>query len=409
MTDRSEPDAQGSPGERGGVAPTVRLTAEGRKAVAARHPWVYRDHVQSGVASSGALVLVGDEKGRPLGVAAWSARSKIALRFLASGRDVAIPTLDDLRARFREAVARRAPLREVTDAMRLVSSEADGFPGLVVDRYGAACVVSALTPFADVLLPDVVEWLREDVGATAVVARHDTSMRRLEGLPEEVRTLLGDEAVDEVEVSEHGLRFAASLRSGQKTGLFLDQRANRFEFGRRVRPGWRVLDAFTYHGGFALHAARVGAEVLATDESERAVAAAAANAARNGLDNCRFERANAFQLLRDLEKAGERFDAVVLDPPAFARSRGEVGAALRGYREINSRAARLVRPGGLLVTASCSYQVQEPVFEDMLRRAVADAGRDALVVGVGGQDVDHPVLLALPQSRYLKCRFLEVR
>lgn len=384
-----------------------RLTEEGRKAVRQRHPWVYRDHIAAGSATSGALVHVVDDKDHPLGIAAYSSHSKIVLRFLEFGRELEIPTLDGLRERFLAAVARRDGLREVTDAMRLVSSEADGFPGLVVDRYGAACVVSALSPFADLLLPDIVRWLTSDVGAEVVVARHDTAMRKMEGLREEVRTLAGDASVDEVVIQEHGIQMAARLKSGQKTGLFLDQRMNRRDFGRAVEPGWRVLDAFTYTGGFALHAARAGANVVATDESAAAVTIAQENASRNGL-TMEVEKANAFDRLRDLAKAGEVFDAVVLDPPAFARSRADLTSALRGYREINSRAMRLLRPGGLLVTASCSYQVQETAFDDMLRRAAADAYRDATVLSAGGQDLDHPVLLALPQSRYLKCRFLRL-
>jgi 23S rRNA (cytosine1962-C5)-methyltransferase len=295
-----------------------------------------------------------------------------------------------------------------TDAVRLVSSEADGFPGLLVDRYADAAAVQALTPFADALIEDVARWLIEDLGVTTIVARHDTPVRELEGLPREVRTVRGAETLDAVSVREHGIVFHARVRTGQKTGMFLDQRANRATLARLVEPGWRVLDAFTYQGAFALHAAKRAAEVLAVDESDQALKAAEENAAANHAHNVRFEKANAFQLLRALDKAGERFDCVVLDPPAFAKNKGEVPAALRGYREINVRALRLLRPGGLLVTASCSYQVREPLFEDLLRRAAADAARTAVLVHRGGQDLDHPVLLSLPQSRYLKCFFLRV-
>lgn len=384
----------------------VQLSDEGIKAVRARHPWVYRDHVFAGGAAPGDVVRVLDKRRRQIGIAAWSASSKIALRFLAFGA-VDPPTTDQLRERFRLAVARREGLRQHTDAVRLISSEADGFPGLIVDQYRNAAVIQALNAFADRLLPDLVVWLAE-LGVEVVVARHDSALRDKEGLARGITVLAGDPHPDPVEVHEDGLFFRVDLVEGQKTGLFLDQRDNRMRFGRLVPPGARVLDAFTYAGGFAMQAARNGGEVLAFDDSERAVAATLGNAARNQLPNLRCERANAFQLLRDLAKQRQRFAAIVLDPPAFARNRAEVANALRGYREINRHAFRMVEDGGLLVTASCSYQLQEPMFEDMLRRAAGDAGRTATIVYRGSQDVDHPALLSLPQSRYLKCYFLRV-
>ena len=384
----------------------IELNHQGAKAVRSRHPWVYRDHISRGNAQSGELVRVVNQLRQPIGVAAWSEKSKIALRFLTFGPDDA-PDDDELRRRFDVVCRRRDALADVTDAVRLVSSEADGFPGLVIDRYRDTAVVTALTPFADRLLhKHLVAWLA-DHGVAHVIARHDSSMRDKEGLDRGVAVLAG--RVDQpIDIVEHEVRFSVDLSEGQKTGHFLDQRRNRARFASMIEDGARVLDAFSYTGGFGLHAARRAGEVVCRDDSERAVAQATANAAKNGFDNVRCERGNAFHVLRDLVKQGERFDAVVLDPPAFARNRGEVGNAMRGYREINRQAFKLVREGGLLVSASCSYQVQEPLFEDMLRRAAADAGRGAVVVERGGQDFDHPVLLSLPQSRYLKCYFLEV-
>ncbi|MFG0318364.1 MAG: class I SAM-dependent rRNA methyltransferase [Planctomycetota bacterium JB042] len=385
----------------------VRISGSGVRRALLRHPWVYRDQVVAGSAPAGAVVRVVGPDRRPVGVAAWSPASRIALRFLSFGAEAEMPTRDGLRERFRAAVDRRASLLERTDAVRLVSSEADGFPGLIVDRYADAVVVQALTPFADVLLAtDLTAWLDETFTPTTIVARNDGVVRKLEDLPQEVRHLRGDAA--EVEVREGDLRFLVDVVGGQKTGFFLDQRANRAAVGRAVPRGARVLDAFTYQGGFALHAAANAEEVLAVDDSAAAVERTAANAARNGLENVRAERGNAFKLLRRLDEEGARFDVVVLDPPAFAKSRRDVEAARRGYHEINHRAMRLVVPGGRLVTASCSFHMSEPDFEQMLRVAARDARRDTLLLERRGQDVDHPTLLGLPESRYLKCFVLEM-
>lgn len=385
----------------------IRLDGKALRLVRIRHPWVYRDHVASGEAPSGALVKVLDPDGRQLGYASWSPSSKIALRFLLLSPSAEAPTSESLRETFREAVARREPLKPVTDAVRLISSEADRFPGLIVDRYSSVVVVQALTPFAEYLLPELADWIRELDGVTTIIARNDSAVRKLEGLPQEVKLLHGEE-VSEVIIREGDVTFRVDPMRGQKTGFFLDQRANRMRLGRRVGPDDRVLDLFSYVGGFALHAARRAREVLAVDDSRRAVEELQANAERNQLGNVTVLKANAFQLLRSLAEDGEQFDVVVLDPPAFAKNRREQQNALRGYREINVRALRLLKPGGLLVSSSCSYQVDEPMFEGVLRQAGADARRDVTVLERGGQDLDHPVLLGLPESRYLKCYTLRV-
>lgn len=386
----------------------IRVTSGGRRQILThRHPWLFRPNVASGEATPGALVRVVDSNGRQLGWAAWSPESQIALRFLTIDSEAPCPTAEDLAGSFRAAVHRRADLAEQTDAVRLVSSEADGFPGLIIDRYAHAVVVQALTPFADQLLPEVAGWLQELPGVESVLARNDASVRKLEGLPQEVRLLYGPEP-GEVEIREGEIRLLADLRHGQKTGLFLDQRSNRIRFGAEVAEGARVLDLFCHVGGFGMHAARRAASVLAVEDSARTQELASRNAALNGLDNVTVVRNNAFPFLRQLAGEGEQFDAVVLDPPAFAKNRRQQDDALRGYLEVNLRALKLIRPGGLLVTASCSYHVDEPTFEEVVRSAAADAGRDATVLGRTGQDRDHPVLLSLPQSRYLKCLFLRI-
>ncbi|MBI4881582.1 MAG: class I SAM-dependent rRNA methyltransferase [Planctomycetes bacterium] len=389
------------------MAAEFLLHGKGRRRGQSRHPWVFRDQVEAGAASAGAIVRVVDEARRQLGWAAYSPQSKIALRFIVFGAAAECPTAASLKAAFLAALERRRALRERSDALRLVSSEADGLPGLIADQYGEAVVLQALTPFAEALLPDVVAWLEEALQPRSILARNDAAVRRLEGLPLEVKHLAGA-VLPEVEIREGGLRFTVDLLQGQKTGMFLDQRANRLRFGEVVRAGDRVLDAFAYSGGFALHAAARASAVLALDDSQRAVDLAGRNVALNGLCNVTLEKGNSFQRLRALIRDKEMFDAVVLDPPAFAKTQSELEGALRGYREINVRALRLLRPGGLLATSSCSYQMPEPLFEEVLRGAASDVGRDVLVIERRGQDADHPVLLSLPESRYLKCFFLRV-
>ena len=385
----------------------IRISGSGCRRVLARHPWVFRDQIKSGEAPAGAVVRVIGKDREQIGVAAWSPASRIALRFMAVGREVPLPTEEDLRQRFLGAVARRASLAAVSDAVRLVSSETDGLPGLIVDRYADAVVVQASTPFADKLMKSHIEkWLDETVAPTTIVARNDVSVRKLEKLDLEVRHIRGD--AKETEITEGGVKFLVDLTGGQKTGLFLDQRANRIAVGAAIPEGARVLDAFTYQGGFGLHAAKRAGEVFAVDDGRAAVERTIANAARNGFDNVRAEKHHVFHLLRQLEKDGESFDVVILDPPAFAKSRRDVESARRGYHEINRRALRLVAPGGRLVTSSCSHHMSEVDFESMLRDAARDAKRDARLTERRSQDLDHPVLLGLPESRYLKCFVLDV-
>ena len=333
-----------------------------------------------------------------LGLGFFSARSKIALRMVSlvdEAPDAAFwARAVDL------ALARRGDEVLRWPARRLLFGEGDGVPGLIADLYGTHLVIQALTAGTERVLDSVIVALRDRVAFDSVLLRNDPSVRTLEGLPREVRQLSGT-TPDEVVVDEGGVSYSADPWRGQKTGAFLDQRENRLASRRYARG--RVLDAFSYHASFALHAAREASEVVVVDASAEALARGRANAELNGASNLTFVEANAFEDLRLRDRRGERFDLVMLDPPAFAKSRSDLAAALRGYKEINLRALRLLAPGGVLFTSSCSYNLDEPSFEALLREAAADAGRDAIVIERRGQAADHPVRLGFPEGRYLKC------
>jgi 23S rRNA (cytosine1962-C5)-methyltransferase len=376
---------------------TVRLRAKRR--IETRHPWVYTDDIAaSDAAAHGDVVRVRDNAGQVLGFAFWSSRSKIALRML-SLADVP-PDAAFWGSRVDLALARRGVEIGRWQARRLVFGEGDGIPGLIADLYGTHLVVQVLTAGTERVIEDVVAALRDRVAVDSVLARNDSSVRTLEGLPREVRQLSGT-TPDAVVIDEAGVRYRADPWRGQKTGAFLDQRENRV--ASRAYAHGRVLDAFSYHGSFALHAALAAKEVVVVDSSAEALARGRANGELNGLTNLTFVEANAFEDLRLRDRRDERFNLVLLDPPAFAKSRGDVAAARRGYKEINLRGFRLLAPGGVLVTSSCSYNLDESSFEGLLREAAADAGRDAVVIDRRGQALDHPVRLAFPEGRYLKC------
>lgn len=379
---------------------TVRLRAKAR--IEARHPWVFADDVvDSNAASHGDLVRVRDNAGAVLGVAFWSARSKIALRMVSL--DDLAPDAPFWASRVDAALARRGAAIDGWSAKRLIFGEGDGVPGLIADLYGAHLILQVMTAGAARVVDAIVDAVRERVGVLSVLARNDAAARTLEGLPREVTQLSGTTPA-EIVVDEDGIRCAVDPWRGQKTGAFLDQRENRV--ASRAYGRGRVLDAFSYHASFGLHAARTAAEVVVVDTSKDALARARENAARNGTTNMTFVEANVFADLRERERRSERFDLVMLDPPAFAKSRGDVPAALRGYKEINVRALRLLAPDGVLVTSSCSYHLDEVTFEAVLRDAAKDARRDAIVVARRGQAADHPVRLAFPEGRYLKCFIL---
>ena len=376
----------------------VVVSRKGQARLERGHPWVFRsDVVKDGGATAGALVRVAGVRGEPLGFAFWSARSEIRLRMLERGAALA-PSF--LRDRIERALRWRQTVAAGAEAYRVVHGEGDGLPSLVVDRYGEYLVVQTLSQGTERAKPEIVAVLGELLKPLGIVERNDPKVRTLEGLEQTVSVLQGD-VPERVLVSEGDVRLAVDLREGQKTGLFLDQRENHLAARRYARG--RVLDAFTYDGGFALQVARQSDEVTAVDLSAEALARVKANAARNGLENVTARDANVFDLLRDLDQRGERFDTVILDPPAFAKSKAAIPKAARGYKEINRRALRILKPGGCLVTCSCSYHIHEEDFEAILADAAVDAGATVTVVEKRRQARDHPVVLGVPETYYLKC------
>lgn len=382
------------------MTPFVTLTGRGAGRVRSGHPWVYRSDLADIQAEAGDIVTVRDPRGRTLGQALYSDRSQIAVRLLT--RDETPIDASFWRARLEAAVRFRERLDLDATAFRIVHGEADLLPSLVVDRYADWLVVQALSQGMDRRLPEITGLLVEMLAPAGILARNDPKVRALEGLPQEVRLLYGT-VPDQVEVEEGGVRLRADLWRGQKTGLFLDQRENREAAARYARG--RALDAFCYQGGFALRLARVCDRVLAIDVSEEAIAALRENAVRNGV-SVETRTANVFDELRELDRADERFDTIVLDPPAFAKSKDALSKALSGYKEINLRAFRLLRPGGFLVTCTCSYHVDEATFGEVVFGAALDAGATVTVVEKRMQGRDHPVLLGVPETYYLKCLVL---
>lgn len=384
--------------------PEVIITRRGAERLAGGHPWVYRSDVSdAGRAAAGDVVRLRDRRGRFHGYAHYSAASEIALRLLtAEDRPVD-------RAFFRPLLERAADLRRRvvadSDAYRLVHGEADGLPALVVDRYAGWLVLQALDQGMDRAQPLIVELLREMFQPRGIVERNDAAVRRLEQLPLRAGLLEG-EPPEHVEVAMNGLRFAVDLLKGQKTGGFLDQRENYAAAAAYVCG--QALDCFCYAGGFATHLARRCERVEAVDSSAEALAAARHNAALNGLENISFTEANVFDLLKGYDEGRRSFDTVVLDPPAFARSRRNLEAALRGYKEINLRAMKMLRPGGVLITCTCSHHVSEADFLGTLAAAALDARRRVAVLERRTQSRDHPILLTVPETLYLKCFILLV-
>ena len=377
---------------------TVTITTKGEGRIADGHPWVYRSDVVQVAAERGQIVLVTSRRKAPLGYALYSDRSEIALRMLTRSGDA--PTLDTFRRRIDAAAAYRESLGIDATAYRVIHGEADRLPGLVVDRYGDYLVLQALVQAADRMLPDLTRLLVEALKPAGILARNDPRVRLLEGLEQRVEVLHGT-VPEVIDVREGRVTYAVDPHKGQKTGLFLDQRENRVAAAQYAHG--RALDAFSYNGGFAMALAGVCDEVTAIDISEDAVARIVKNVERNGITNVRAHAMNVFDELRELERRGERFDTIVLDPPAFAKNKAAVAKALSGYKEINLRALKLLNPGGILVTCSCSYNVSEGMFADVIAAAAADARADVTVVEKRMQGRDHPVLVTVPETFYLKC------
>jgi 23S rRNA (cytosine1962-C5)-methyltransferase len=366
------------------------------------HPWVYRSDVMEGPTHPG-IVAVTDPRGRFRGQALWSPASEIQVRFL-TNEETPI-TRDWWAARLRDARARREFLEPPATAYRVAHAEGDGLPSLVVDRYGEVVVAQLLSAGLEAVRTDVLDAIESALSPGGVLLRNDASVRRHEGLALSVEVARGT-VPDVIEVREAELRYLVAPRKGQKTGAYLDQREHHVRLGRLATG--RALDLFCYSGLFALHMAGRADEVLGVDMSAAAIEAARANQELNGIANVRWEEANGFDLLRTMDRASERFDTIVLDPPPFAKDRSAVLGALRGYKELNLRALRLLTPGGLLFTTSCSYHVGRRAFLAMLSEAAADAGRRVALVGLAGQPADHPEILGIPETGYLKGALLRV-
>jgi 23S rRNA (cytosine1962-C5)-methyltransferase len=381
--------------------PTVVISLRGEERVRGAHPWVYRSDIRDVRAEGGEVVRVVNARGRTLGWALFSDRSQIAVRMLTTAEQDPGPGL--LQQRIAAAISFRRSLQIDATAFRLVHGEADLLPSLVVDQYGQYLVVQALSQGMERLLPEIVRILVAELQPAGILARHDLKVRQLEGLEMDVRLLHG-EVPPSVSVRDGAIDLDVDLWHGQKTGLFLDQRENRA--AARVYARGRLLDCFSYHGGFALQLARVCESVEAIDVSEEAIDHIRHNAARNHIVNLEARPANVFDELRRLERAGERFDTIVLDPPAFAKSRDAVDKAMAGYKEINLRALKVLRPGGTLVTCSCSYHIDEGTLGQIVYEASVDAHATVTVLEKRMQSRDHPVRLGVPETYYLKCFIL---
>jgi 23S rRNA (cytosine1962-C5)-methyltransferase len=380
------------------MIPTAVVSARGEARIRGGHPWIYQSDVADVAAAPGEIVEVLGPRQRFLGRAFYSERSQISLRMLTRGEEDIDETF--WRARLAAAIRFRMSLELNATAFRLVHGEADLLPSLIVDRYGDILVVQALSQGMDRHLAELLPLLVELTGARGVLARNDPRVRLLEGLEQRIEVLHG-EVPDTVAVHEGGVEYEVDPRRGQKTGLFLDQRENR-EAAAQYAHG-RMLDCFSYNGGFALRLARRCDRVEALDISADAVSRIRDNAARNGIANIEAREANVFDELRHLEASGERFNTIVLDPPAFAKNKSSIPKALAGYKDINLRALRLLDAGGYLITCSCSYNVDEATFAEVIYDAAIDSRVQVTVVEKRMQGRDHPVLLGVPETYYLKC------
>ncbi|MEO5511209.1 MAG: class I SAM-dependent rRNA methyltransferase [Longimicrobiales bacterium] len=371
-----------------------------------QHPWIYRSDIEtSPTVGAGAVRVVG-ARGEELGMALWSPSSQIALRMITTRHE---PIDGDFwHDRIERAWRYRQTLNVNGNAWRMIHGEGDGLPSLVADWYDGHLVIQMLSAGLDAHRDDIVEALRTVTNPTGILARNDVSVRDHEQLPRTVELLYGT-VPEEIEVVENEIRYLAAPWTGQKTGAFLDQRENRLRVGQLAHG--RALDCFSYHGSFALHLAARASHVTAIDSSAEALARAAHNVTRNASviapDSIDFVEANAFDFLRGEEAAGAQYDTIVLDPPAFAKRRDAIDKAVRGYKEINLRAMKLLTPGGILATFTCSYHMHRELFRQMLEEAAADAGRTMRWIETRSQALDHPDIVQIPESAYLKGAILQ--
>jgi len=384
--------------------PSLKITRKGLAWFKTGHPWIYKDDLERGEPSlSGTIVSVLDNSGNFLAKAFYNEHSKIALRLI---------TYDDLpidaafwRSRLSDCIDRRKEAVKDATAYRIAHSEADGLPSLIVDRYGEHLSIQTLSLGMDNIKGTIVEVLAELVKPVSIVGRNDSAMRKFEGL-DEVKEVLYGKAPEKIEVREGKIKYLADIMNGQKTGSYLDQRENHIAAERYARG--KVLDCFSYQGLFSLHAALTADEVTAVDSSGPALEALDENARLNGLTNIRADEGKVSEILKSYHKEGRQFDLIVLDPPAFAKSKKDLQAAARGYIDINFRAMKLLKRGGHLMTCSCSYNLSEGQFLDILYEALCESRRRAYLIEKRIQPADHPILLNFPESNYLKCIVLEI-
>jgi 23S rRNA (cytosine1962-C5)-methyltransferase len=378
---------------------TITVTKRGADRIRGGHLWIYRSDIVAAVeGAGGSIVIVRDQNRNFVGQAFFSDSSQIALRFLSHSEEPI--DREWWGRRILAAAARRAGITSDTNAYRLVYSEGDLLPSIIIDRYDDVMVLQTLAQGSENIKPLLVELLTENFSPRAVIERNDVRVRQYEGLELTAGALYG-QAPEEFEIKQDGLRFLVSPLSGQKTGSFLDQRENRS--AARAFAHGRALDCFTFNGAFALQLAGVCDSVLGIDISADAIEAARRNAELNSFAGVEFREANVFDALREMEAAGERFDTIVLDPPAFAKNRASVKPAARGYKEINLRAIKLLNPGGILVTCSCSYHMSEEMFLGIIAQSANDAHRKLQLVEKRTQASDHPILMSVPETYYLKC------
>jgi 23S rRNA (cytosine1962-C5)-methyltransferase len=380
--------------------PLIKISPRGVSRLKSGHVWVYRsDILAADGIPAGSLVTVTDQRGKPYGTALYSSSSQIAIRMISHEAVSDFPAL--LRRRIADAIAYREKIVRDTDAYRLIFSEADLLPGLIVDRYNDIVSLQILTQAIDAnpIRETVISGLVNHLSPASVIERVDPRVRELETLPPRASGLVhGDKTA--TTFTMNGVHFHFDALEGQKTGAFLDQRENYAAAAQHAHG--EALDAFCYQGGFALHLASKCSNLTGVDSSRPALEIADQNAALNGRE-IEWIEANAFDLLKDYASSDHQYDTVVLDPPAFAKSKRDLDSALRGYKELNLRALKMLRPGGILVTCSCSYHVSESSFLEMLASAAVDEHRTLRLLDVRGQSKDHPVLLNVPETAYLKC------
>ncbi|MBA3035080.1 MAG: class I SAM-dependent rRNA methyltransferase [Desulfobacterium sp.] len=381
----------------------VTISKRATERVKAGHLWIYRSDIIDCQAEGGLVVSLYDNKDKFYGKAFYSNKSQIALRLITTQNDKI--DRDFWQNRIKIALDLRQKVVSDTEVCRLINSEGDGFPSVIVDRYKDVLSLQTLSQGSDKIKMLIAEILIKLVNPVSIIERNDGKVRELEGLPRQNLILKGPDP-DEIICAENGLKFYFHPLSGQKTGAFLDQRENRM-WARNYSFG-SGLDCFCYSGGFALNMAQNCCQVEALDISKDAIDLSKKNALLNGIENILFEADNVFDRLKLYDSQKKKFDTIVLDPPAFAKSRSHVQAAVRGYKEINFRALRMLNPGGILITASCSQHIDEFAFLNILTRAASDAGRKVQVIQKRTQSQDHPFLLSMPETYYLKCVFLRV-